>query len=410
MITKKLILPFCAGLLSVFLFVVSSCSDTKTAELLNRDQRFLIHYGSFEDELNLFNISDKTDIDTCIHMQDGFFYIVNGKSKKIMQFTSYGDLLSVYYNSDYNPIPSFVVTDGMYGTKRGTQKAVLYKFNAPGKITVDVNKNIYVVDQLPADRQEQDVEKNLLLRDVVLRFSSDGTFIDYLGQHGPGGTPFPYISGIYTTKNNELVVVSLTGTGFLVNWFNSEGFLLYSIPIETEGLPNPIENEQEMFFSLDKVIPDYNERMLYLKIDYYQSEIDATTGVQDGIKYDGTYIYPLNVENGIYSEPVNIPGFEETDNSASEKVAYIKTFDFMGVTESGWFFFTTPVENGYVVEIVQNNGQKIIRKKLSVANDELVYNSMCLSKEGIITALLAGEIEASVVWWRTDAVIEALIK
>ena len=35
-------------------------------------------------------------------MQDGFFYISNGLSGKVMEFNSYGDILNLYYNEEYH--------------------------------------------------------------------------------------------------------------------------------------------------------------------------------------------------------------------------------------------------------------------------------------------------------------------
>ena len=158
------------------------------------------------------------------------------------------------------------------------------------------------------------------------------------------------------------------------------------------------------------VVPDYKDHTLYIKADYFLSDVDVQSGVQTGVSYEGSYLYTLDLDSEKYDEPLSIPGYELTSNEATEKTVYSRSLDFLGVTDSGWFFFMAPVEGGYVVEIIQKNGQKLIRKILSVADDELVFNNFSLSKDGIITALLANEIEASVVWWRTDAVIDALIK
>lgn len=406
---KSLRQNLCFAVLFISIFCLFSCKKSQTAELFNREQRFKLEYGNFENELNLFDISTNGDVQTFVVMQDGFIYISNGKAKKVMQFTSYGDLLRVFYNPDTNPVPSFMHSDNLLGSKQSTQSAVSYKFNMPGAIAVDSEKNIYVIDRLPLDRQEQDLENNLRLRDVVLRFNSDGTFIDYLGQHGPGGIPFSYIKNIQTTLNNELVVSCLTNTGYAVYWFNKEGFLLYNAQLSAESVPL-VEGKEECFVSLDNVVPDYKEHVLYIKADYFLSDIDVQSGVQTGVSYEGSYIYTLNLDSEKYEEPLSIPGYELASNDSAEKTVYSRSLDFLGVTDSGWFFFMTPVEGGYLVEIIQKNGQKLIKKLLSVSDDELVFNNFSLSKDGIITAILANEIEASVVWWRTDVVIDALIK
>ena len=58
-------------------------------------------------------------------------------------------------------------------------------------------KCIYTVCTIPRNRQEQG-EGGILYSQPVLRFTRDGSSVDYIGQQGPGGTPFPHIRNIYT--------------------------------------------------------------------------------------------------------------------------------------------------------------------------------------------------------------------
>ena len=87
-------------------------------------------------------------------MRDGFFYIANGESKKIMEMTSYGDLVRLYFNSDANPEPSFMSQDNAVSA---TRKATIYPFNQLGAIAVDNRQYLYAVDELPVERQELDL-------------------------------------------------------------------------------------------------------------------------------------------------------------------------------------------------------------------------------------------------------------
>lgn len=404
---------FFAFLSLSFLFITASlffsCKEKKNTEVLKREQRFILNYGNFEDEIDLFDLMQQgTNIETYLQMRNGFFYITNGKSKKVMQFTSYGDLLSILYNPETNPTPSFSISENIGESKQGTQQATAYQFLSPSNLAVDNDKNLYVVDQLPQERQELDSERNIWLKNVVLRFSANGEYLDYLGQQGLGGTPFPHIQNVFCTEKNEPVVVSITNDGYIVNWFNQDGFPLFTVPIETNLLPDPFEaTGKDVFKSLDIIVPDYNTRILYLKIDYYQSEIDANSGFKSAVSYGATYIYPLNVETGIFLEPVLVPSYEEQTKDSGEPD--IKPYELLGITESGYFFFITPLENGYDLQIIQSNGQKIIHKKLLVAQEDLVFSRMNLSKEGIISSLLANNFEASVVWWRADEIIDSLI-
>ncbi|MCM1320951.1 MAG: hypothetical protein NC041_02100 [Bacteroides sp.] len=394
--------------------IMMSCGSSHTVNSLKMQKLFLLGYGNFEDEVNLFDLSDFGEINLHIAMKDGIFFIANGGIRKVIQMSSYGDLIGICYNPESNPTPSFVSpADASPETSSSLTilKAVAYPFNRLGKIAVDTKKNFYVVDTLPPERQEQDAEHKLALREVVLRFSSDGNFLDYQGQQGSGGTPFPYISGIYTTKNNELVVVSLTNSGSIVYWFSDSGYLKYTVPIENSKLPLPDdEADDDLFVNLGEIIPDYTQQKLYIKTDYHRREYDASLNMQSGVTYVQTLLYPLNVESGKFESPLLVQAYEDVVHDGFGRETYRVPFDFLGVTESGWFFFIVSDASGFTLQMVQPNGQKILNRHLDVKHEETVYHDFSLSSDGIITALIAEQEKASVVWWRTDELISALLK
>lgn len=93
--------------MSVSVFLIS-CRASGAVSSIKRDDLFSLKYGNFEDQLNFFDLSGTgNDIHTELEMKDGFFYISNGESKKILEMNSYGDLLSLYFNSEENPVPLF---------------------------------------------------------------------------------------------------------------------------------------------------------------------------------------------------------------------------------------------------------------------------------------------------------------
>ena len=51
-------------------------------------------------EINVMDLNSIGDVRFGIAMRDGFFYLVDGDSKKTMELNSYGDLLSLFYNED----------------------------------------------------------------------------------------------------------------------------------------------------------------------------------------------------------------------------------------------------------------------------------------------------------------------
>ncbi|HPX14568.1 MAG TPA: hypothetical protein PLS27_09465, partial [Treponemataceae bacterium] len=58
---------------------------------------------------------------------------------------------------------------------------------------------------------------------------------------------------------------------------------------------------------------------------------------------------------------------------------------------------------GYLLEALDSKTSRVHQRILYVSPDELAYNALILSDDGILTALLASGLNASVVWWRTDS-------
>lgn len=420
---KQFIKFFTLVLFITLILLNFSCSRNQTISTIKEENLFSLNYGKYENELQLFNLANLGNINTKIFMKDGFFFIADDNAKKIIQTTSYGDLLGIIYNPETNPEPSFVrkITNSNaigsstenYSQKTITQSAQKHPFNNISNLAVDSEKNIFVVDQITAERQEQDLQSKTILKEVVLRFTNEGNFIDYIGQEGPGGTPFPFIKDIFVTKNNELIVTCITTEGNTVFWFNSAGFLKYTIPIKTESIPL-VKDEYDMdsteyFVTIDKIIPDFTKQKLYIKTDYHKTVIDTESNVQSGIEYYQTLLHPLNVENGQFEEFLVIPPYEDVVTDGFSKLTYNTAFDFLGVTESGWFFFMIPDSTGYIVQMIQPNGQRIIKRHLKYNRDKTEYLNFTLSNDGIISALLASNEKVDILWWRTDSLIESIL-
>ena len=389
-----------AALLSLIVLLAGCRRQTVVA--VGGNELFALDYGSFEDELDLFALSASGTIRTSLTMRDGFFYIANGEAQKIMELNSYGDLLGLYYNDERMKTPPLSGQEG--GAAR---KAFVYPFYTLGPLAVDSRKNLYVVDTLPTERQETDGARRLLLHQVVLRFASDGTFIDYLGQQGPGGTPFPFVRGIYTVHGDELVVICVINDGLVAYWFGANGFLLYEVPITTVTVP-PLEHEDDegdFFVSIESVIPDTQLRRLFVKLDYFQTTLDQAVKVASGVEYSVTLVFPLDIATGRYEKPLEIPPYEEVASMRTSGVPY----DFLGVTDSGWLFFSVPTERGYQIQMVQASGSHILKRQLSVDHGEVLYSSLSLNESGIISALFAKRDRAEVVWWRTDLLVAPAI-
>lgn len=405
---QKIYKIFSSLSLAFLALISNSCARSKIVSTLEKEQLFELNYGNFEDELNIFDLKNVSFINTNLAMKDGFFYIANSESKKIMEMNSYGDLLTLFYNEETNPPPSFVNASE---TSSATRKAVSYPFNQISKICVDSQKKLYVVEKLPSERQEFDQDKKVSLSNIVLRFDENSNFVDYLGQEGSRGTPFPYIKNIYANNKGELIVVCIVGSGYEVFLFSEEGYLKYKIPIEKRNVPNPVQdNRLESFYSVDAIIPDNNFHRLYLKVDYFTNYVDESSRVQSGIDYVASYIYPLDAETGIYSEPLLIPPYQEELAEGLSKTEYSIPYDFIGVTDNNWLFFMLSSEDGLNIQMVQGDGSRILNRKLELNHEESLFSTFNLDNSGIISMLTVKKDKADVSWWRTDTLIQAVIK
>lgn len=395
------------------LFALLSCSR-EPVTFVGREKLFTLGYGRFEDEIDLFRLdSGSSGPDTQIFMKDGMFYISNSGGRKVLQLTSFGDLLSVFYNPEYNPTPSFASNNsGDHSrdesvTDKGssTRKAVTYPFNHPVFLCADNLKRLSVVDQVPPERREYDSTAQVMLRDLVLRFSSEGNFLDWIGQEGPGGTPFPPVTGLYTNNRNETIVISRTQASIIVYWYTADGALLYRIPVSYRNLPGPYDESSVIFASLEKIIPSFDERTIYLKIDYYIPVVDEATGADAGISFERSCLYPFIINSSSYGARIDLPHFTGIEQDKRGTSQYQKPYEFLGITRSGWVFLSTPFAEGYSIEMLDTRSGRILSRTLKIQDDELAYNALALSPDGILSALLATPWQASVVWWRTDALI-----
>lgn len=120
-------------------------------------------------------------------------------------------------------------------------------------------------------------------------------------------------------------------------------------------------------------------------------------------------MHPLSVETGEYEKSVAIPAYSEEIAQGFSKVEYEIPYDFLGVTENNWMFFIVNAEDGMNVQMVQVDGQRILKRQIPVSRTDNLYYTFSLSNTGIISALLVQKDSAKVGWWRTDSLIQSMI-
>jgi len=361
----------------------------------------LLDIGPMEDQISLFVFPDDAGIlRASIAMRDGLFYISDGAGRRIVRYSSFGDLLFMIFNDEANPQPADLrirtEDDGQM-----TRWAYTFPFSAPGRIAVDSRRHIFVEEILPSELQIMDPETQTILDSVVLHFDQDGRFITALGQGGRGGMPFPRIMGVHISVNDEVVVVCRVANGWSVFWFNDEGEQLDRITIRDDLLPEP-PGVQNFFASVETVLVAPDARKLFVKIDYYQDIIEPLTGNRVGTETLNSLVWILDLEDGAEGL-VEIPFFEYTvTDRGGDTVQINLLYSMLGVVRGGGMLFYFPVENGYAVLRMDSFGYGQRRGVIEVEPERLVFNSFHLSPDGILSALLADEWTAAVVWWRME--------
>jgi len=392
-------------LLILSLSLLGGCRLAAIREI-NREELFDLEIGKAEDQIDLFQLSGiPMHQKTRLFMRDGIFYVANGPSNKVMEFTSYGDLLSLFYDPDNNPQPVLLQTQKQSNTI-SNRRAHAYPFTQIGEIAVTRNRTLLAEDQLGEERAIFDDDLGVSLNRVVLRFDARGQLIDYLGQEGVGGTPFPYIDGLYVNSRDEIVVVCKTMHRWLVFWYRPNGDLLYHVEISLDRLPVP--KDEKVIPILETVMPDSSERRVFLKLNYYQETVDPQTGAAYGINAVASRIYWLDLATGKYDGFVTIPKNKQqvAGNNLFDRKEIEYLYEFVGTAPGNFLYLLSREDNDRIQLLIMNTDGRVIRRRyLHVDEESIVYKTFTVSPEGILCALLGYEDQAKIVWWRSDKLL-----
>ena len=431
-------------LLLPILAVLAGCAGSQP-RALDREQLFSLSIGRAEDEIDLFRRqSDPLVQQNHLAMQDGFFYVSNAASNKVMELTSYGDLISLWYNRDENPQPVLLQSNPSEGAVVN-RRAHQYPFTRVGDIAVTDQKELYAVDLVTEERTIFDDNLDVLLNRIVLRFDSSGELVDYIGQEGIGGTPFPYVERIAVSRGGELVVVAKTADVWLVFWYDARGNHLYTVEISLDRLPVPrasdvpgtatgdappggdgggdassdagppgpaegtgADRTAAVIPILESVHPDARDRRIYLKLNYYEESVDAETGTGYGISTRSSRIYWLDLESGRYEGFVDIPKNTDTvtEGTIFDRTEVEFMYDFVGTAVGGHLFLLSRESDESTELLIMNTEGRVVRRRMLTIEDSLTsYKDFYVSGSGILTAMLGFDDRVDIVWWRSDRLI-----
>jgi hypothetical protein len=397
------------AVLPLVFLLLSTCRH-RSVEELPKEELFSLAIGKMDNQIDLFQLKGfGFEQKNRVYMRDGLFFVANGNSAKIMELSSYGDLIFLLYNPESNP-PPVSFAGGTNDNLATTRIAVAYPLHQIGELAVDSGKRLYVEDTVGEERQVRDKNLGVVLSRVVLRFDRRGKLQDFIGQEGVGGTPFPYIESIFVTEQDELVVISRTPQSWQVFWYTAAGSLLYQLALDQERLPT-IEGAGRSIPSLGKLVPDPNRHYLYAAIYYYQSS-EGETGRQGaaGRGYS-TRLFRINLSSGKYEKSFEVPEDRlRKETVAGQELEVVPpSFELLGVNTRGAFFFLRRDDNNlYQLLVLDRDGRVAARRYLVMEDSELYFKEVHLSSEGIVYAMLGEEYKARFVWWRSDRLLEEL--
>lgn len=387
------------------LLAFAGCRRQNASSIIERHHQFSMTIGKMEDQIDLIQLPGQSfsqSID--IEMKNGLFFISNGASKKVMEFSSYGDLLTLYYNSSANPAPVLLSGGGGDGTV-SNRKAFAYPFNEVGEIAVAYNGLLYVQDTVVEDRRVWDDELSTQLRNVILRFGPDGELIDFLGQEGVSGMPFPFIDSVSIGNGNHLTVVTRTVDQWIVFSFDESGNLRHRYSFADSDLPEP---EEGSVISLGAVISGPEQDRLYVKADYYRDHsLEGETQDAD-YRYDKSIIHWIDTAKAVVTGSIELPPAYRTSGLAQmfNREEEVAIQYFVGSGEGGILFLVSPASDElYNLVILNTSGMVVHRGALELNDSQTLFRRFYVTPDGILTAIIGGNTEADIVLWRTDRLL-----
>lgn len=368
---------------------VLSC-PSRNRDVLERVDLFFLKPGKLFNELDYF-YRDGYQMNgiSRIFMKEGLFYVTDSGAGKVLELTSYGDVLGIISNPANTPPPPEVLNDS---TEESNRKVNNWIFQAISSIGV-TDDYILVGDKLPESRTIWSEEQQARLAHVVLRFNRNGEYQDYLGQEGIGTLPFPHIGNLTVRPNGEIIVTSQNDMKWTLFWFSRSGDLRYRIEFTSGNLP---AYGTDLAPSLIKILPDPTKDVIRLQIDY------IPVGPAAREKGPESRFYAFDLKEQSYDKGIALPDNIMTFNKKQYSVPLL----YLGTVKSGHHYFLSPREpNIYTLMIINDKSAIKARKQIMIPDSDLVYNDLYLTPDGILTMIAFMNNGALVSWWRADRLI-----
>lgn len=378
--------------------VLWSCAASPHATELKRTELFKIGYGYSDSQITRknyatidYNPSPEAADAISIEARNGLYHILSGNDGKIMRFSSYGDLLLVIQDERYNKTLKNSGTDTTDNSPPEEKKSNLRPRIAPDNgfqqlahLAVDSSGTMYVSDKLsPSAKAVYDEKSQAYCDSVVRRFSKDGTELGVLGQEGIGGSPFPFIQGIWVTDDDKLAIVAASNSSYHVFFFNTDGSLLSSLKVSRSTIPLP-DSERSADSALSSAtanietlmpMPDPSSKpRVIAKVDYYQQNLDSVKNFQ-------SWIFNIDASLGEIMQSIKIP---ELGNTA-------EISEIIGVREKRYYLMqkvnSQANNHQFTLVLLLESGVVSKRYLLELPTDVIETTGFSVGTDGMVYCL-----------------------
>ena len=359
--------------------VLGACGSRTPAELIG-DELFSLGVGPLDEQLDLVRVAGApAPHATRVAMRDGLFYVANGNARKVMQFSSHGDLLLLIYDPDRNPEPVGLAAGG---NGVATRTAVPYRFRELSHIVVDSRQRILVVDG-----------------HLVKRFGPDGTYLDAIGREGRDGAPFPFVERLTVMADDTLVVTARTPEQWITYWYDGAGRLQDRLELAHAGRLG-----DEPALVVRDLLPLVSQRRLLVFVEAWRQ--DAEEGASGGGAVPGVRLYDVASRSVVASFDVPDAGRRRGAAETGSGEFAGPQYHPLGVTADGLLFLTRREdERTRSLLVLGRGGQVVVRRQWVLDETGLGYVTLGMNDRGVLYGLLGAGDRVRMVWWRGDLLV-----
>lgn len=366
-------------LVAALAVALSAAGCAERTAPVTRQELFSLSVGPLEDQVHISPGYEQAGVWLSLH--DGLFHVVNAPVRKVMRFSSFGDLLLLLYDPRLNPTPVGLAEAGTDTVT--TRLARSLPLGPLGRVAVDSQGTIYVQERLASG--DWQTEDGITRSHVVRRFDRTGADLGYLGREGVGGSPFGRVHRLLVTERDEPFVVTRDADSWQAFWFDSEGMLRFRRRLSVRDLR-----------SADDVPPT----------------VEIESVLADGRGPPHLLVETVTLPGG-QADLWRVTGDEDPERAFAAPHAPHAPFRLVG-SAGGRLFFASHGGGESVsaggrrvpLTITDAEGRPLAQVELSLQDPALQFSELQVATDGVLYGARIGPERVDFFWWRTDLLMQ----